>query len=79
VDKINVDPTEQWLSTGAKEDCSANCTWITVFKYIWVKVTHELRGLEEELGKDAVCHHLFNRWIHCRTKELLEGFGHLKI
>jgi hypothetical protein len=48
------------VSTGAKEDCLANCTWITVFKYKWVKPTHELRGLEEELGKDAVCHQVYS-------------------
>ena len=31
-----------------------------MFKYNWVKATHELRGLEEELGKDAVCHQVYS-------------------
>jgi len=48
------------VSTGAKEYCSANCMWITVFKYNRVKVSHELRGLEEELGKDAVFHQVYS-------------------
>jgi len=48
------------VSTGEKDDSSVNCTWITVFKYNWVKATHELRGLEEELGNDAVCHQVYS-------------------
>jgi hypothetical protein len=36
--------------------------------------------LEEELDKDALCHHFFfNFYSKCLNKEALEGFGDLKI
>jgi hypothetical protein len=44
------------VSTGAKEDWSANCTWIRVLKYDWTEGRQVVWRLEEELDKDAVFH-----------------------
>ena len=58
---------------------SANCMWIRVLLKDWAKNTQGIWRMEEELVKDAVCHHLFNLYNEGLTKKALEGFGDFKI
>jgi hypothetical protein len=48
------------VSTGAKEDWSANCSRIGVLEYNWDTGRQEVQRMEEELDKDALSHRLYS-------------------
>ena len=72
----------------AKEDWSANCTSIRVWKYDYTKWWQEVWRLEEELDKDVVCSRLYstycseyltNSWRVWRLQKRSKSNSHFEI